>query len=217
MRSLNIFLCITLFSIVTFAKPIRVLMIDAGRPVKYNKVAGKHLSTATHTHIHSTAMFKFITEGEKLMQPIKCKELIVDTCDFLDATGVFDAHRYHFCLNEAIKNKYDIVNMSLSGGQYDVTEHLSLNAIKRHSIVVISAGNEGHDYRDYPSLYATGKDGPIYAISAVDSDGKRMKFSNKDKNTVDFLGEAWYNMGFMQGTSVAAALFTHSLIERMCK
>jgi subtilisin family serine protease len=190
-------------------------MIDAGKPVRYNVVPGKHLTSSTQTHEHSTAMYKFITEGERLFDTKICPDLVVDTCEFM-VKGEFHPDRYYFCLNEALSKKYDIVNMSLSGGMYDVREGVLISLIKQHSVIVVAAGNEGKNHRDYPSIYATGKSGPIYAISAIDKQGHRLKFSNKDNITIDFLGEAWYNTGFMQGTSVAAALFTNGLIRGMC-
>lgn len=230
MQNLNLFLCIILISIVSFGKEIKVLMIDGGVPRNTNlfqSVSGTSIipdQNSVSNHADST--FQLIITGncynESCLKPT-CKKLKLDWCVFYDSTKKkHNEDWYYNCLQKAIDNKYDIVNMSLSGENYVQKEEQLVKQLSKKSTIVIAAGNRGVKQRDFPAIYATSISGPIIAVSAIDTSGNLMSFSNKDDLTVDFLGTSYYYNTQesywypVSGTSVAAALYTNFLINRRC-
>lgn len=208
-------------------------MIDAGGPKftqYYGAAVGKDISAYSRVgYDHAEGTFKFIMAGNcnstGCLKPV-CQDMVVDWCMFWDykhpKSERLINRLYMGCLKRAAKGNYDIVNMSLSGTGYDGAEKQYLDKIALRSIIVVAAGNSGVNRREYPSAYSTTVNGPIVAISAVDSDGVRLPSSNKDKLTVDFLGVSQYynsDWGYWkqtQGTSIAAALYTNYLVKEMC-
>ena len=228
MQRLNTFLCILLFSSLSIAKPIRVLMIDAGTPkISWGLYQSKGRDVSIHsvnTHDHATAMFKLIVSGNcndfSCLKPT-CNNLTVDWCGFMgrDAKAMA-VNYYYYCFIKAITGEYDIVNLSIAGDVRDESEEYLVKLLAKKSIVVIAAGNTSRSLRQYPARYVTSKKGPMFAISALDKHGNRLPSSNKDKITIDFLGVSSYyqddEWSVMEGTSVATALYTHKLIMEKC-
>lgn len=211
------------------ADTLKVLMIDAGTPkytAYYGSAVGKDLSIYPGYHHHAEASYKFIMAGScrsvNCLKP-SCADVVVDWCMFWDERfKVQKRDLYKNCLEQGIKGKYDIVNMSLAGPDFDPVEKEQLERMSKNSLIVVAAGNRALNTRDYPATFATSVYGPIIAVSALDLQNYRLPSSNKDDLTVDFLGissyyntdeDMWYSM---QGTSVAAALYTNHLIKEMC-
>lgn len=220
-------------SIQAHADPLRVLMIDSGTPKFtqfYGHTIGKNISIAKGNYYYHTDMtLKSIMAGTcddvSCLKPV-CENMTVDFCTFWVTNEPHYANLntklYRRCLRDAIVGNYDIVNMSLSGVEADSEERDLIEQISKKALIVIAAGNRGRNERDYPAQYATATTGNIIAVSAVDLKGNHMMSSNKDNITVDFLGiNSYYNSEEktwtkVEGTSVAAALYTHEILRSMC-
>lgn len=197
------------------AKPT-VLLIDGA--VEINKDNAKYIK-AIHSHkstmhiTHGTAMLGFILFDGYTTKPIDplC-DVDVTSCNMYAGELA-----YNGCLELAIKNKYDVVNMSFNGTKPYLSEYLMINKISKYSKVVVASGNEGQPYENYyPAGYkARGIDlfvimndtskmsnyGP--KLIKIDGTNKRYRLNNKIQK--------------MTGTSVSAARYSHKLLKDLCK
>lgn len=194
---------------------VRVLMIDAGSPnVKGMANVGSNRSseaTKDNIHIHSDAMFQFITTSS-------CPKYRVDWCNIYDKKG-FNTEAYEHCLK--LINQYDIVNLSITGGGGLKYEQTIILKTRKDTRIIAAAGNEGRPWLMYPAVFTKVID-RVIAVSALDENGNRPKYSNYDKDAVPVLGYGKFKdtngeIKEMNGTSVAAARYTATLINKQCK
>ena len=76
-------------------------------------------------------------------------------------------------INWAVKEKVDVINMSLGGGVLSKADRIALDAAEAAGVVVVAAsGNDGIDRIEYPARYQK-----VISVGAVDSDLKRAEFS----------------------------------------
>lgn len=133
--------------------------------------------------------------------------------------------RENLALEEAIKNKADIVNFSGGGDSFDKKE-ASLILSHPEITFVVSAGNEGRNLDDpqntyYPaSLFYPN----IVVVASTDQKGNLAKTSNYSKriknteigvNAISYLPDN--KTGTMSGTSMATAIFSGKLVDTLSK
>ena len=175
------------------AKPLRVLVIDAGTPevpYKYS-VMGRDLSEkpTKDTRGHSSCVYQMVVTGQS--QEVSCLNMKVDWCTWYLNVKT-SAHYYYDCLSKAVDGDYDIVNLSLNGSVYDRVEESYINMLRKKSMVIIAAGNDGCEGLKkcgaYPSQYSKGSHDSILAIAALTKTGERAKYSNYETGlTIFFL------------------------------
>lgn len=208
---------ILMMSFNSFAQ-VRVLIIDAGTPDRSIYPTPGNDYNKSKEHYHGRATYQFVTMGSAAKSTRSCIDSI-DTCSFTESGETYDYGMYYKCLKLAAEGNYDIVNMSLNGNNFDLLEMFLM--MKIEGKVVVAAGNEGYNSRGYPSQYSK-LNSNIIPISALTIDGERPSYSNYDTECTPFLGDGYYidkygDSKFIQGTSVAAALYTNRLINKMCK
>lgn len=196
------------------ADPLKVLVIDAGTPKLPAPHAGVNISSEVmrdNTHIHGEVIFSIVSAA-------KCETFVVDWCNWYDEYDAIKSDvEYLRCLSKV--KEYDLVNLSLTR-QLPTDLETRIIGDSNETIFVAAAGNEGRNVSDYPAKLSINFP-TVYSISAVDDKGIRYPFSNRDINTIDFLGHVSYTNRegkekVMYGTSVAAAFYTRKIIEETC-
>lgn len=210
------------------AGPLKVLMIDSGTPYAPTNllVPGSDVSITSYVDDmgHASAVYQMIVSGQS--EVVSCPSIRVDWCTFYMGKET-EARYYYHCLAEAVKGNYDLINLSLESRYYSIIESNYINKLRSKSIVIVASGNDGclaglHKCHVYPAAHSKGPTDSVRAISALDKLGRPKPYSNTDPNglTIDFLGEGYYSYRlatrFIEGTSMAAALYTNKLIKDMC-
>jgi len=141
------------------------------------------------------------------------------------ASGEQNLQREVLAMQEAVSNGADIVNYSGGGPEFNEEEFL---IIRNHpkTIFVVAAGNEhqsldvsGNEF--YPASYFLKNE---HVVSANAIDGFRLGSSNWGSRVTDSeLGDSVLSflpndlIGIMSGTSMACAIFSGKLVDRMSR
>ncbi len=109
-------------------------------------------------------------------------------------------------IKAAVKDKYDIINMSLGGPGYSKPYEDAVNEAYNAGVAVFAAaGNEDISVKAYPAGFAN-----VISVGAVDRNGTRASFSNYGSSlSLSFPGVSIYSTvpgsyGTMSGTSQAS-------------
>lgn len=212
-----------LLSMAFAARPIRVLIIDTGTDKLPSITTNTpHNQKYTYSHEHGTTIAYLVINGSGHHATKIASNVIVEMCD--ENYKVADNGKaYIKCLKKASLGKYDFINMSLSGSNPMPIEEKLIMMASKHSRVIVAAGNDHLDIDKTPAYPAAYKDkGYVTTVVAVDIRGRLTSYSNWGNNTVSFRGEALVQtVGGLyivsQGTSIATALYTHSLILQLQK
>lgn len=197
--------------------PINVLIIDTGvNPKPYAKYI-RQADDQIGAHGHAVTG---IVLSDQLNDWV-CNRVRITVC----ATKPYDEGSYTSCLWKAAFGNYDIVNMSLYGASdgtsgWDKTEKILLTMLQKHSIIVVAAGNEHeHLTRGLPAGHIVINDENFFVATnsgapssnygwyphVVDVDGVDIRVLMLDDN-----------VGYMTGTSMSAARYTHRLVQWGC-
>lgn len=171
-------------------------------------------------HGHGTHVTGLILFGKDLKTPV-CKEVKVVMCRWFypeSKTSTAD------CFRRARLVNADFVNFSGGGPQYSKTEHRELQLLSKKSIIVIAAGNSNLDLSKDTYYPASLKLQNTYVVGNGNSDQDRCRVSNygldnmewvDGRNVVSYSPNG--NLRVLNGTSQAAALKTHALLQRECQ
>lgn len=211
-----------LLSFVVLTHPIKVLIIDTGS-AKLPSIASNtpFFQRWSVSHEHGTMITYLVINGAGPDAKKISKDVVVEICD-VDG-GVNKSNTYSECLTKMVSGEYDFVNISLNGGIYSEMEELSIKRASWNSRIVVAAGNHKLNIdqtKTYPAEYKNG--GYVVAVSALDPNGLLSSYSNYGKDVRFYRGIANAQTvgGFFtetQGTSIAAALYTHKLILQLEK
>lgn len=81
-------------------------------------------------------------------------------------------------LDECVENGANIVNMSLGGPQFSITESRAFRNVLRSNILsVAAAGNDGTRARSYPASYSS-----VISVAAIDSAKQHAAFSQQNRS-----------------------------------
>lgn len=123
-----------------------------------------------------------------------------------DSKGSVDSASELRALDQAVKDKVDIINMSIGSGMYNGNEDTYVqNAYKAGIAIFAAAGNECTNGKSYPASYSN-----VCSIAALQMDGKKAPYSNyNDSVDLAFPGSDIYSTykssySYMSGTSMAS-------------
>jgi len=208
-----------LLSFMIVHHPIRVLIIDTGSAnipsISSNTPIFQQWSVS---HEHGTTIAYLVINGTGPDAKKISKDTIVEICDVGYNEHSKSDTNYSNCLFKMASGNYDFVNISLSGPTYFEIEETAIRLASFNSKIIVAAGNDKLNLdkvKAYPASYKDG--GYVRAISSLDDKGLMMRSSNYGKGLPLFKGIAtaktvgdFYTT--TQGTSIAAALYTHELI-----
>lgn len=179
------------------------------------------------THIAGIILFGDQTSG---VDPA-CGEVEIHSCKFYHnstndaATNLKDTVT---CLKKALTLNADFINYSAGGLDPSESEKSAIQALSANGTkIVVAAGNESKSYEDqkyFPAGYYTdAMIENVIPVANIQHDGTLLKSSNftggiifdYGKNIKSTVGTD--QLGYMTGTSQAAAMYTHRLIMRRCK
>ncbi len=182
-------------------KGVTVAIIDTGCDINHEALKGKIVHTRNFTKDdggnkdivtdyvgHGTHVAGIIAAESELTGVIgvapECSLMILKA---LDKNGQGDYKWISNAINYAIKQKVDIISMSLGGYFDDENLHKAVTkAVNSNILVVCAAGNEGDgkystDEYSYPASYSE-----VISVGAVDKKAKPAYFSNSN-NLVDVM------------------------------
>lgn len=161
---------------ILLGEKIRVGFIDLGSPhwdqpflSKFSHKQISYLGQIESLSSHSTKVVSsFLLELINLLPDAKNKiELIHYPVDYL---GSLD-----FCLNKMASMKLDFLNISLAGAHFYPDEMVLISKIRKKTILVFAAGNEGSPRLNYPCAYNLMN---TVCVGNIDKSGKREPSSN---------------------------------------
>ncbi len=153
---------------------------------------------------HGTAMAGIILEHTK-------EQVKVMPVKVADASGCTTALHIYMGMMYAIEQGADIINISMSAYKSDhsaILQKAAEKAFQQGIIVVVSAGNQGEDIKDYTPANIES----VLTVSAVNADKVRDEYSNYGEG-VDYCAYGSMevtglsgNKAAVSGTSVSAAV-----------
>jgi hypothetical protein len=208
----------------------KVLIIDTGinytkdskyfyskKPLKY--IPRKHLKESNKDkHSHGTQMTSIIADSS-------CRGVEIIPCNFRDNSEKkprFSTAKHIQCLNLALTEKVDVVNISSYGKEYIIKEYLAIKAITKEGIKINAAlGNEGKYVHLYEGIYNPKK---LYSFPASYQTPNLTRLSSKvapandsDNSTYEPWSYTLDNGSVIGGTSVSTAIHTANMVKDFCK
>jgi subtilisin len=240
-RAIQAISFICLISHISFAKQIKVAVIDtgisesmlksptlcetghktfAGMSILDNNNHGTHVSSLIDQNAKN--FFVGVDGSDEKLQSIKIDycQIIIKFYDPKSTSNSLESTIQSF--NYAIEQKVDIINYSAGGLKPSIREKKAvIKALDAGIIVVVAAGNEGSDLNEkgyYPALY----DSRLIVVGNLEKPKQIAKSSNFGSkvtsweigtNVLGKLKDGSY--GMLTGTSQAAAIKTGKLIRQM--
>ncbi len=175
----------------------------AGVPIQYFDMIGDGAFSAS-VQGHGTAVSSIIA-GQTPDAPGVAPKVSLQSYRVLDDAGTGDALTLAEAVVQAVKNKAQIINMSL--GSYDdspVLRDAVAYAQKYGVVVVASVGNDARDTVTYPSAYEG-----VIAVGAVDASEQPASFSNSGAVALSAPGVGIYSAwGENELASVSGSSFS---------
>lgn len=226
-----------LFSSACLAQEIKVLVIDTGiyphSKIKSFLTDGFDPESADYkdSHGHGTHIAGIVVYGDYQKFPsVVCPSVKITSCQYFDIknTDAQNAKNFRSCLKMAENGNFNIVNYSGGGEGFDSEELESLQKITDNgAVVVAAAGNEKSDLIKspyYPASYFLNNNLiNFYVVGSMGYDKVILPSSNYTGGLFFDFGENILStipgeqMGYMTGTSQAAAMFTHRILLSKCK
>ncbi len=222
----NLFIICFFISIPSFAKTIRIAILDTGYFTHDSKSFkscdnGKYDYNATTDSTiddifpHGQNILHIVTRG------LKRVDYCVINIKIMTRDKPFHAESYVEALKYVLSLNVDIVNLSYFGtiSNKDETFYIK-QIIDNGAKVVASAGNDHYNLNKECVYYPACVDNRIYVVGSIDSNKKISSFSNYGKNVVKYweMGRNVKAGGItISGTSQAAAIKTNKLVKEMAK
>jgi major intracellular serine protease len=207
-----------------YAKEIKILEIDTGVDLSHEEIRS-HVNMGSWEnnpnyqdfHGHGTHIAGLILKDT-------CKEVELISCKYFDLsyTNKQDMENSINCFKLAIKTHFDIINYSSGGIEFNQLEYDIIKSIK-NTIIVVAAGNNGHDislYNYFPATYnipniiVVGNLNGFFRNSSSNYGFEGMVYEQGTRILSTFPGGRF---GVMTGTSQATAIHTNRLIRSMCE
>ena len=233
---MNKFLVIILIYVVASqfveAKTIKVAVIDTGynfafKDFKHFKLSKPKLCKTGHKDFTDTTLNDVIGHGSNIASIIAQGNEAQDYCILVlkfysKETQLISLETELEAIRYAIKQKVNIINMSLSGYAYSKEEcDLVKVALDRGITIVAAAGNDGFDL-SVTKVYPAMCDKRVKVVMNY-TKGERASSSNYDDSYIKENGTNIYGLSkgnlpeFMSGTSQAAANHTNRLVRKLGK
>jgi len=208
-----------LFSIVTNAKDISVMMIDTGVSLSHPEIASHMVQDDPLDfivlHDHGNHIAGIILKDT-------CKEVKLHSCNYYHHTKYKSTSDFsNECFKRALDLKVDYINYS-SGGKEFLAEEKELiqKLLKRGVKIVVAAGNDGLNRPNYyPAKYELLG---LIVVGNLDKNGLRHYTSNygfKDmvwEIGTDIVSTLPNGTGMMTGTSQSTAVKMNKLLKEAC-
>jgi hypothetical protein len=192
------------------------MVFDGGVNTKL-EVFSPHLKDAyfnvpdnNHFYNHGNAMIYTILYDEN--DPV-CDDVKITHCNVYPTEL-----NYENCLKIALKGKFDIINISMSGTDEIDYEFNLLKKLSMKSIINVAAGNNGIHYElNFPAGYKSRG-----VKMNVLSNRKHQTDSAYGIDTIEYYGTNWPTINRkgqkvrMTGTSISTARYTHKLVKELC-
>lgn len=205
---------------------IKVMVVDTGLDLSHDSIK-KHVKEQWNDnyhdiHGHGTAMTSLILRDV-------CSQVEIISCRYLNfMVGSIDSTIS--CFREALKKKVDYVNYSSTGTMNTPEEENILKQLSDQGTTIVTAsGNEGINLTtgeneckgSYPACY---KIRNLFMVGALNKFGERYITSNYadvshmrwEKGEQQFVLLPEKKSALWSGTSIAAALYTNSLLLKRC-
>lgn len=200
------------------------MVIDSGVDIS-------HLEIRNHVNIANWEKEEYIdvvnhgTHIAGIVLNGTCDQVELVSCKYYSGhTAIKD--NYYKCLDFAIRENFDVINMSLGGDGNNLREYASLfKIVSKGTIVVTAAGNENKDLSkncDYfPACYKL--DG-LVRVGNLGINNKRHESSNyglsdmrwePGEKVLSTIPANAYDT--MTGTSQSAAKYTNKILKELCK
>lgn len=206
------------------SKKLRVVVIDTGvdskipQLRKYIPKEYRDTEAGKDFHGHGTHVFGLIAEKA-------CDDVEIIPCKaFKDPPFIDSLEKTIECLKKAVELDADIVNYSAGGYKFEVEELKVLMQLeKKHTIVVVAAGNDGANidqYQYFPAGYDLSN---LVVVGNLAKPQFPAETSNTGTKVVWEKGVDVSSTGpgnrklVMSGTSQATAKQTGRLVEFFCK
>lgn len=211
-----------LFPVLSFAKTIRVGVIDTGFDPKntlYRACPGD-----LNRDFTGEGMLDTHPHGQNIVNAITDRLKDVDYCIVIikgiaKERSVLHTPDYILALNYAMMLKLDVVNLSISGENEMSVESLILSQmITLGTVVVAAAGNDRKDLDKKCNYYPACADSRIVTVGCLQTNLRaKCPFTNYGKYVkVWELGEDVLAGGVkMSGTSQATAIATAKIVRRL--
>ena len=218
-------LLVLFFPILSFAKTIKVAVLDTGYYINNNSFKSCENHKLDFNSTPEFTMDDLYPHGQNIVHIIVDGLQNLDYCIIviktMSKTYKFDAIQYNTALSYVLNLKPDIINMSFTGGSSNTLESILIKAALDKGIkIVASAGNDSLNLTDKNcNVFPACIDKRIYVVGSVDKLNKKSSFTNYGER-VNFyeMGENVVAGGLTQsGTSQATAKKTNKLIREMAK
>jgi len=188
---------------------------------------GSNISTAKDHGTHVAGII-LLGDQQKKIEPV-CGEVELYSCRFYNplALGSDNIKSTVTCLKKALRLDVDFLNYSAGGKDSSEEEKEIIKTISSSGTkIIVAAGNESSSYEITPYYPAGYFQDPtienLIPVGNLTDKGERLASSSftggiifdygtKIKSTLKMR-----SLGFMTGTSQAAAMYTHRLIMRKC-
>ena len=217
---------LSLFLTFSLASPLKIAVIDSGFDYKYNKFVNLcpdgHKSFVKSSwdidtrNGHGTNIASII-DGYIKKAPNYCI-MIIKVFDF---NQKLEMNFLDKAINYAVEQKADIINMSLSGEDYNIHEYNSLQlALDKDILIFVAAGNNGRNLNKncniYPACYKFINNKGFAVIGNYSEPG--VKHPKSNKASFIKIWEVGTNIMaggiMMTGTSQATAVATGKFVRR---
>jgi subtilisin family serine protease len=201
---------------------IRVMIIDTGidgnnQSIKPFLATSNELVDLRDTHGHGTHITSIVLFGPKMNAKL-CANVEIYSCKYYESAN----KTIPKCIEEAERLKVKLINISGGGYVYDSREHQALLRFK--GTVVAAAGNDNVDLTKKPFYPASLKLRNLIAVGNGESEKSKSYTSNYGMSKLVWRqGEVIKGylpggkIGYMTGTSQAAAVRSHELLTEACQ
>lgn len=215
-------LCLLLISNYSYAKELKVLIIDTGINVNTEIFQYFHEDINNDNYVdtygHGTSIANIVLSNI-------CNKVEAYSCKY---TNNFqgDIKKSNECFKKALSQHFDIINYSSYGKEFNMEEFEIFKQLQKKKVIIVVASGNDNKYlgspcfNSFPSCFRLNN---VISIGSINYEYKKSNFSNfglpeliytfgEHIPTIDNKGKYTY----LNGTSAATALYTNSILRRFC-